>query len=106
MPRSSSSETEPSAQLHEGIREAGQGRPRDPGADLTHPGLAVRDPGVDDGRDTGIDHPTHVDPGRCAGELERRDSIVRVARQRDPVHLPRVAERIVRGAADEAYDGW
>ena len=64
----------------------------------------VRDPGVDQRQLAGVEHLEHVDAGRAAGEVQRRQREGRVRRQRDPAHRAARGQRVGRCAADEGGD--
>ena len=69
------------------------------------PASPVRDPGVDDRQDAGVDHLAHVDPGRRAAR-SRAPAAVKPACAPSVISRirPRVGDRVVGRAADELHD--
>src|SRR5262245_1757212 len=86
---------QPPAELAERRAEARQRRPRESGADLADAGLTMRDTGIDERRHTALDDAARVNRRWRADEAQRRQCELGVARQRDPVHLARVADGVL-----------
>src|SRR5439155_13156014 len=95
------------ARLYERLERAVEADARrldETGADLPHPGLAMRHARVDLREDPGLYYQPDVDPGRRAAKIERGQSIGGALAERDLVHEPRVLERVRGCAADELND--
>src|SRR5712672_3198080 len=64
----------------------------------------VRDAGVDDRQDVGVEHLAGIYAGRRASEVQWRQREGIVAPERDVGHRHRIGDRVIWRAAHELYD--